>query len=69
MKKFGWIAIVFVCLKAGAQKKIIVAADGSGDFKTIQSALDAVPSNSDAGTTLFIKKGVYKEIIVVDATK
>jgi pectinesterase len=48
---------------------ITVAQDGSGDYKTVQSALDAIPSNSSKPVTIKIKKGTYKEVIIVDATK
>lgn len=53
-----------------AQKnKWTVAADGSGNFKTIQQALDKVPSNNNNPITIYVKKGVYKEVVIVDATK
>lgn len=37
--------LVFTCLAACAvaQKQVIVAADGTGDFITVQTAFDAVP--------------------------
>lgn len=56
-------------MTASAQKKITVAADGSGDYKTIQAALNAVPEGNAKRTTIFVKKGVYKEVIIADATK
>ncbi len=51
------------------QKKITVAQDGSGDFKTVQSALDVIPEGNDKPVTIFIKKGIYKEVVIVDARK
>ena len=48
--------------------RIIVAADGSGDYTTIQEAINAV-SSTDETTEIFIKNGVYKEKIVVPADK
>jgi pectinesterase len=45
---------------------VTVAQDGSGNFKTIQSAFDALPIN---GTTIYIKKGLYKERLVLDTRK
>lgn len=38
---------------------IVIAADGSGDFTTVQAAIDAAPSNSDKRTVIFIKRGLY----------
>jgi pectinesterase len=61
--------ITLMHLSSTAQKKIIVAQDGSGNYKTVQAALDAIPSNSSKPVTIHIKKGVYKEVITVDATK
>lgn len=52
-----------------AQKKIVVAQDGSGQYKTVQAALDAVPAGTDRPVNIFIKKGIYKEVITVDARK
>lgn len=52
-----------------AQQKLVVAADGSGKYKTVQAALDAIPSNNKEKTVIFVKRGVYKERILVDASK
>lgn len=54
---------------ASAQKKVTVAADGSGDYTSVQAALDAVPEGNSKPFTIFIRKGIYKEVIVVDARK
>jgi pectinesterase len=48
---------------------IIVAQDGTGDYKTVQAALDRVPPNSLLTYIIRIKKGTYKEVVTVDATK
>lgn len=42
---------------------LTIAADGSGDFNTVQGALDFIPTGNTTRTTLFIRKGVYNEII------
>lgn len=47
----------------------VVAADGSGDFKTIQLAIDAVPDFRKNETLIFIKKGIYKEKLVLAGSK
>lgn len=49
--------------------RLIVAQDGSGDFNSVQAALDAVPEGNASRFGIFIKKGIYKEVIVVDARK
>lgn len=67
---FLWVVFsAFICSSILAQKKIIVAKDGTGNYKTVQSALDAVPAGNLKPVTIFIKKGIYKERIIVDATK
>ncbi|MEO7494200.1 MAG: pectinesterase family protein [Massilia sp.] len=43
-----------------AEKRITVAADGSGNFKTIQEAFAAVPENSAERTIILVKPGVYQ---------
>ena len=44
-------------------KRIVVAADGSGDFNTVQGAIDFVPDNNPGRVTIYIKKGIYEEIV------
>lgn len=40
---------------------IIVAADGSGQFRTVQSALDAIPDNNTEERVIIVKPGTYKD--------
>lgn len=47
-------------------KKITVAADGSGDYKTLQGALNSLPDSSATARTIFIKKGIYSEKIYIE---
>jgi len=46
-----------------------VAQDGSGDFKTIQEAVNAVRDLSQQQVSIFIKKGVYHEKLVIPSWK
>ena len=49
---------------------LIVAQDGSGNYTTVQEAINAVPDYRKAGETrILIRKGVYKEKIVIAASK
>jgi pectinesterase len=43
--------------------RVTVAADGSGDFSTVQGAVDFVPDNPPQRVTIFIKNGAYEEIV------
>lgn len=47
----------------------IVAQDGSGDFLTVQEAIDAVPYYRLKETKILIKRGVYKEKITIPGSK
>lgn len=59
------IIVLTLLLAAGtvAQKRIVVAPDNSGDFKTIQEAIDSVPDNNKSRVVIKIKPGVYREQI------
>lgn len=46
---------------------LVVAADGSGDFRTIQSALDSIPRENRERRVLFVKDGTYREKIRIAA--
>jgi pectinesterase len=50
-------------------KRLVVAADGSGNYKTVQQAINAVPDSSKQTTSIYIKKGIYKEKLILPATK
>lgn len=48
----------------------VVAQDGTGDFRTVQEAVNAVPDFRKGGPTrILIKKGVYKEKLAISNTK
>ncbi len=64
------VAVFFLIPFIGAaQKKWTVAADGSGKYKTVQQALDAIPCSNNKPVTILIKNGIYKEVITIDARK
>lgn len=46
-----------------------VALDGSGDFRTIQEAVNAVRDLSQQQVTIHIKNGVYREKLVIPSWK
>lgn len=50
-------------------KTLIVAQDGSGDYKTIQEAVNAVRDLSQEQVTIKIKAGTYHEKLVIPSWK
>jgi pectinesterase len=73
MKKVLALAIMFFMALSGYADKqkfdFIVAQDGSGMFKTIQEAINAVPDYRKVETRIFVSKGVYKEKVVLPESK
>ncbi|MBR6589603.1 MAG: hypothetical protein IKK67_03965 [Bacteroidaceae bacterium] len=47
----------------------VVAQDGTGDFRTVQEAINAVPDFRKQVTRIYIRKGVYKEKLVIAPCK
>jgi pectin methylesterase-like acyl-CoA thioesterase len=43
--------------------RITVASDSTGDFASVQGALDFIPANNSTPVSIFVKKGVYTEMI------
>lgn len=72
MKISFFLFLLAICLSANAletKPDFIVSADGSGNFKTVQEAINAVPDFRNKTTTIFIKKGTYKEKLILAASK
>ncbi len=49
--------------------RYVVALDGSGDFATVQGAIDFVPDAPPQRVTVFIRNGVYEEIVSLNAKR
>lgn len=75
MKKLIPLIALLLAITVGSRADnnnyhFVVAQDGSGDFRTVQEAVNAVPDFRKGGPTrILIKKGVYKEKLVVPNTK
>ncbi len=68
--------ILLVCLAAGAvgaqaaPVELVVAADGSAKYRTVQEAIMAVPAGTRENPVVIrIKPGIYKELIYVQREK
>jgi pectinesterase len=53
----------------GSMVDMVVAQDGSGDYSTIQGAIDAVPDWASERTVVFVKNGTYREKVLVGSSK
>ncbi len=42
---------------------LVVNADGTEDFNTVQGAVDFIPDYNQKHTTIFVKNGLYEEIV------
>ncbi len=64
-KYFVIIFLIPLLIEARERADIVVAKDGSGNFRTIQGALDSVPVNNTRDITILIKNGIYNEKLFV----
>lgn len=60
------LLLTVVAIAQKAKSKIIVDANGKGDFKSIQAAINSLSDSSDAPRIILIKKGTYKEKIYIE---
>uniref|UniRef100_A0A0C9RIW0 Pectinesterase n=1 Tax=Wollemia nobilis TaxID=56998 RepID=A0A0C9RIW0_9CONI len=51
------------------EANVVVAADGSGDFKTITEAINKAPNKSNERYVIKVKKGTYEENVEVGKKK
>lgn len=66
------IPLITLCLTFSVfaeDKTITVSADGQGDFKTVQEAINSVTDKNTSRVVIQIHPGIYKERIEVPKTK
>lgn len=51
--------------KGAVRPNAVVAKDGSGDFKTINAALAAIPKDHRGRYVIYVKAGIYQENVIV----
>ncbi|MBB4714195.1 pectinesterase [Streptomyces luteogriseus] len=55
--------------KAAAATTLTVAQDGSGQYRTVQAAVNAVPANNSSRVVIAVKPGTYRELVKVPSNK
>ncbi|MGK5682081.1 pectinesterase family protein [Actinoplanes sp. URMC 104] len=50
-------------------ERVVVAADGSGDFTTVQQAVDAVPAGNPVPFVIAVRPGTYTGRVVIPADR
>ncbi|KAG2304863.1 hypothetical protein Bca52824_033514 [Brassica carinata] len=48
---------------------LVIAKDGSGDFLTVNEAVAAAPENSQTRFVIYVKGGIYSEIVQIEHNK
>lgn len=66
MNALTTIFFLLVSWQACGQSRIVVAADGSGDFRTVQGAINSLADSSATPRTIYIKKGTYAEKLYIE---
>jgi pectinesterase len=71
--RVGWLLASLALSGAAARAKsveIVVAADGSGNFRSVQEAIMSVPAGSaDSPVIIHVRPGTYRELIYVQREK
>lgn len=57
-----WTVDLSTAGKPGTKSRLVVAWDGSGDFRTLQAAVDALPVS---GGEIAVKPGKYREVVTI----
>ncbi|MFF3330200.1 pectinesterase family protein [Streptomyces sp. NPDC002888] len=55
--------------KAAAATTLTVAKDGSGQYTSVQAAVNAVPANNPSRVVIAVKPGTYRELVKVPSNK
>ncbi|SMQ17304.1 pectinesterase [Streptomyces sp. Ag82_O1-12] len=65
----GSIGTAAVSTRAAAATTLTVAQDGSGQYRTVQAAVNAVPANNPSRVVIAVKPGTYRELVKVPSNK
>ena len=60
----AFLAVCSIMMAQESPYNAIVAADGSGDYKTINEAISAAPEGRTAPWLILVKKGDYRDCLL-----
>ena len=67
---FTWIGITGCTKSETVKADIVVAQDGTGDYTSLQEAINAAPDSSETRFVILVKNGKYdREKLIIPATK
>jgi pectinesterase len=61
--KTGWTFTTKKLPPPSDSERLVVSADGTGDFNTVQGVIDFIPDYNPKPVIVFIKNGIYEEIV------
>ena len=61
-----FLASIAAQVSGKERAQIVVAKDGSGTFRTVQEALNAIPKNNSKDIIILIKRGTYHEKVYIE---
>ena len=67
-KVLGLLLLLVAVSGTWAQERrdtLVVSRDGTGDFRTLQEAVESARAFMDYNVTIYVKNGVYKEKVIV----
>ena len=67
-KVLGLLLLLVAVSGTWAQERrdtLVVSRDGTGDFRTLQEAVESAQAFMDYTVTIYVKNGVYKEKVIV----
>ncbi len=68
MRKSLTILFLFFSFFVYSTNEIIVSKDGSGNFTTIQDAVNSIPATNTEWKTIIVKNGIYDEHVMIKSS-
>ena len=63
-----FLSVFLIAANLEAANEIIVAKDGSGNFTTIQEAINSIPTTNTEWKTIVVKNGTYDEHVMIKSS-